>query len=191
MNTKLIKNSSSKSSVILLMLMSVLLTACVSTDMSQLKNEVEKIKARPGGRIEPLPEVKPYEAYTYQSGENSMRDPFHPFYEKTQEEVAQSEDSGLTAEMEREIRNRNREELESFELDSLRMVGTLEDAAENWGIVLDPDGTVHKVKVGNYLGLNIGKITNIFEDRIELREIIQNSQGRWEEREAALALAEE
>ncbi len=167
------------------------LTGCGPTDKSDLKRHVEQIMERPGGRIEPLPEVRPYEAYAYQSAGNSAKDPFRPFYEKIIEEVALTENSGLTVEMEREINNRNREELETFELDSLRMVGTLDDSDENWGIVLDPDGTVHKVKIGNYAGVNIGKITNIFEDKIELREIIQNSQGRWEEREASLALAEE
>ena len=69
-------------------------------------------------------------------------------------------------------------------------VGTLQDSDENWGIVQAPGGVVHRVKVGNYMGRNIGKIVNIFEDRIELREIVQDSQGRWEERQAAIALVE-
>jgi type IV pilus assembly protein PilP len=80
--------------------------------------------------------------------------------------------------------------IEAYELDSLRMVGTLDDDDDEWGIVLDPEGAVHRVSVGNYLGVNIGKITHVHEDRIELREIIQNSDGRWEERQAALALIE-
>ena len=170
----------------------LLFTGCVSRDISDLENKVADIMARPGGRIEPLPEIKPYEAYAYQSGKEGAKDPFKLFYQKDQTEIAQeSGNSGLTEEMEREIKNRNREELESFELDSLRMVGTLENPDNNWAIVLDPDGVVHRVSVGNYMGLNIGKITNIFEDRIELREIVQDSSGRWEEREAALALVEE
>ncbi|MFB3084100.1 MAG: pilus assembly protein PilP, partial [Gammaproteobacteria bacterium] len=74
--------------------------------------------------------------------------------------------------------------------DSLRMVGLLEDTDDQWGIIVDPDGTIHRVKVGNYMGRNIGKITNIYEDRIELREVVQDSQGRWTERTAALALVE-
>jgi type IV pilus assembly protein PilP len=67
----------------------------------------------------------------------------------------------------------------------------MEDDNEHWGIIVDPDGIVHRVNVGNYMGRNIGKIVNIFEDKIELREIIRNSQGRWEERQAALALIEQ
>jgi len=169
------------------------LTGCVSRDISDLEAEVAEIMVRPGGRIDPLPEIKPYEAYSYLSGEADGRNPFKLFFvlDKPEIEASGVVDDGLTEEMAREIRNRNREELEQFELDSLRMVGTLDNQDNNWGIVLDPDGVVHRVSVGNYLGVNVGKVINIYEDRIELREIIQDSSGRWEEREAAIALAEE
>jgi len=169
---------------------SLALCACVSKDTSDLEQWTQEVLARPGGRIEPLPEIKPYEAYTYKSAAEGARDPFTPFYQQRKEEVADVKDTGLTKELEMEIKNRNREELEQFELDSLRMVGTIQNSDENWGVIKDPDGAVHRVKVGNYLGRNIGKIVNIFEDKIELREIVQNSQGRWEERPAAIALIE-
>ncbi len=171
----------------------VLLSGCVSTDISELENQISEIMARPGGRIEPLPEIKPYEAYTYQSGMENAPSPFKLFYAVSKPEISDKAivDDGLTEEMEREIRNRNREELEQFELDSLRMVGTIDNENNNWAIVLDPNGVVHRVKVGNYMGTNIGKVVNIYEDKIDLREIVQDSNGRWEEREAALALLEE
>lgn len=170
------------------------ISGCVSTDISELENKVAQIMARPGGRIEPLPEIKPYEAYAYQSGSSeNQRNPFKLFFMLSKPQITDEEivDDGLTAEMEREIRNRNREELEQFELDSLRMVGTIDNDSNNWAIILDPNGVVHRVKVGNYIGANIGKIINIYEDKIDLREIVQDSNGRWEEREAALALLEE
>ena len=166
----------------------VLLAGCASGDMSDLEAWVAEVMARPGGRIEPLPEIKPYEAYDYRAAEQGLRNPFRPFYETRAAEVENVADTGLTKEMEQEIKHRNREELEQFELDSLKMVGTMEDNNEQWGIILDPDGVVHRVKVGNYMGRNIGKITNIFEDHIELREIIKTPQGRWEERPAQIAL---
>jgi type IV pilus assembly protein PilP len=171
----------------------IFLPGCVSTDISDLENQVSEIMARPGGRIKPLPEIKPYEAYAYRSGNENKRNPFKLFYVIEKPEITDDStvDNGLTEEMEREIRNRNREELEQFELDSLRMVGTIDNESNNWAIVLDPDGIVHRVKVGNYIGANIGKIINIYEDRVELREIVQDGNGRWEEREAALALIEE
>lgn len=167
------------------------LGGCVSRDRSDLEQWTQEVLTRPGGRIEPLPEVKPYEAYAYMSASNNTRDPFEPFYQQRQEEVVDVKDTGLTKEMEAEIKNRNREELEKFELDSLRMVGTLENADENWVIISDPDKTVHRVRVGNYMGRNIGKVINIFEDRVELREIVQDSNGRWDERQAAIVLIEE
>lgn len=169
------------------------LSACVSRDISTLERQVDDIMARPGGLIEPLPEIKPYEAYAYMSGNEDGRNPFKLFYVINKPEITDESivDDGLTEEMEREIRNRNREELEQFELDSLRMVGTIDNENNNWAIVLDPNGVVYRVKVGNYIGANIGKIINIYEDRVELREIVQDSGGRWEEREAALALIEE
>ncbi len=177
---------------LLLLALSLVLGACVSRDISDLDMWTQDVLTRPGGRIEPLPEVKPYEAYAYESARQNSRDPFEPFYQKRQsDEVLKEENIGLTKEMEAEIKNRNREELEQFELDSLRMVGTLENADENWAIINDPDNTVHRVKVGNYMGRNVGKIINIFEDRVELREIVQDSNGRWEERQAAIVLVEE
>jgi len=174
----------------LLLVPMVLISGCVIDDRTTLEKQVGDILKRPPGRIEPLPEIKPYEGYAYQSGKAEARDPFQLFYQKTEEQLAEGKDTGMTEEMEKEIKNRNREELEDFELDSLRMVGTIDDQSTQWGIVLDPQGTVHRVKVGNYMGRNIGKILNIFEDRIELREIIKNPDGRWEERQAAIALAE-
>ncbi len=183
-------NGASAKLTLVVSLGALLLGGCVSRDMSDLESYAQKTLARPGGRLEPLPEIRPYEAYTYQSGGAGARNPFKLFYEKQPEQVADAQESGLTEEMEHELRHRNREELEQFELDSLAMVGTLENSGEEWAIVRDPDGVVHRVKVGNYLGLNVGKITNIYEDRIELREIIKDSQGRWQEREAAVALSE-
>ncbi len=163
---------------------------CVSRDVSDLDYYIEGVLAKPGGRIEPLPEIKPYEAYAYQSAAQDARDPFKLFYQKDEEALEDDQDSGLTKEMEDEIRHRNKEELEQFELDSLRMVGTMENEEYQWGIIQDPDGVVHRIRVGNYMGRNTGKILNVFEDRIEVREIIRNSQGRWEERQAAIALVE-
>ena len=168
------------------------LGGCVSTDTSDLDQHIAEILVRPGGRIEPLPEIKPYVAYAYQSSGLNARDPFKLFYQSDNDTLGEEEkDAGLTKEMEDELRHRNKEELEEFELDSLRMVGTMDNGENNWGIIQGPDGTVHRIKVGNYMGRNTGKVLNVFEDRIEIREIVKNGQGRWEERQAAIALVEQ
>ena len=170
------------------------IAGCVSSDMSDLEKQVSKIMSKPGGRLEPLPEIKPYEAYVYESGKSGARNPFKRFYVVEQslaiEESEGPVDDGLTEEMRNEIQNRNREELEGFELDSIKMVGTLQSVDNHWGIVIDPDGVVHRVKTGNYIGLNIGKITSIEEEQIEVREIIKDNSGRYGERKALLPLTE-
>lgn len=171
---------------------SLTLTGCVNRDMSDLENYASGVLSRPGGRIDPLPPIKPYERYLYASGEEGLRDPFRSFFrpEPEQEDLKPVDDPDQQR-YATEILTHNREELEQVELDSLRMVGILENNDELWGIVRDPVGTVHRVQVGNYLGSNYGKILNIQEDRIDLREIVRDSQGLWEERQATLALSEE
>jgi|TARA_B100000586_G_C20052845_1_gene402774 type IV pilus assembly protein PilP len=169
-------------------------SGCVSYNMPDLIQQVSAIMSRPGGGIDPIPEIKPYEAYVYESGKLDTRNPFKRFYIQEQSTVALDKqgpvDDGLTEEMRNEIQNRNREELERFELDSLRMVGTLQNEENNWGIVVDPGGIVHRVKTGNYVGLNIGRITSIAEEQIEVREIIKDNSGRYEERMVLLPLIE-
>ena len=135
--------------------------------------------------------MKPYERYLYQSAQSGVRDPFEPFYKAHQEQLAAKVDTTVQTKYLHEIQNRNREELEQFELDSLRMVGTLQGQGGLWGIVLDREGTVHRVQVGNYMGQNYGKVTTIEGNQIELRELISDEQSGWQERHASLALIEE
>jgi type IV pilus assembly protein PilP len=177
---------------ILLPLIATLVGGCVSKDMSDLENYAAEVLQRKGGEIEPLPPIKPYESYLYQAEKLGLRDPFRSFLE----EDVQAETATETADPKQEkyvaeISTHNREELEGYELDALRMVGVLENTEALWAIVRDQEGVVHRLQVGNYLGRNFGKITNIQEDRIDIREIVKDSLGRWEERAASLALSEE
>ena len=168
-------------------------TGCVSRDKTDLENYAAEVKQRPGGRIDPLPPIKPYEAYLYQSGELGLRNPFQSFFdiERAKQKLEPNETDGIQKALLTEMLTHNAEELERAELDSLRMVGVLESNDELWGIIRDVGGAVHRVQIGNYIGTNFGKILNIQEDKIDLREIIKDAQGRWEERPATLALSEE
>lgn len=171
----------------------LLVAGCVSTDMSDLENYIAEVLARPARTtVEPLPELRVPETYAYQAAEAGRRDPFESFLARRVADTAgKGPTDAKTEELRREIEGRNPEELEQFELDALRMVGTLQDQDQLWGIVLDKDGTVHRVRVGNYMGKNYGKIMKIAEDRIELREIVGTSNGGLEERPATLALVEQ
>lgn len=160
------------------------LAACGGDSMRDLREYAAEVQARKSTKVEPLPEFKRYETHAYRSSDKV--DPFQPFFQEDKVGVAETRtDTGLQPDL-----DRNREELESFPLDSLRMVGTLEQDEVTWGIIKDPEGVVHRVQVGNYMGQNYGKIMHIQENRIELLEIVPDGQGGWMENEAAVALAE-
>lgn len=162
----------------------LLIAACGGDSMRDLREYAAEVHARKSTRVEPLPEFKRYETYAYASSDKV--DPFEPFFQEDKVGVADTRpNNGLQPDL-----DRNREELEAFPLDSLRMVGTLEQHDAVWGIVKDPEGVVHRVQVGNYMGQNYGKIMHIQEDRIELLEIVPDGQGGWMENQAAVALAE-
>jgi type IV pilus assembly protein PilP len=141
-----------------------------------LRVRVEEIKSRPGGRIEPLPEVKPYETFAYAAAD--QRSPFE----------AGAPASAGAANGLRPDANRPREFLEQFSLDTLRMVGTLDLGGRNYGLIQTRDGLVHRVLPGNHLGQNDGRITAVEEAKISLIEIVPDGMGGFIQRPAALAL---
>lgn len=162
----------------------LLISGCSGGSMSDLQSYVDEVLSRPGGKIAPIPPLEPYVVYTYQSSE--AVDPFEPFFQDEPDPATVAAIGGGPA----PDPNRNREELESYSLDSLRMMGTLEQDETVWGIIRTPDGAIHRVQSGNYMGRNHGKITHVSEEKIELTEIVADNQGRWQERPAGLALAE-
>jgi type IV pilus assembly protein PilP len=155
------------------------LAACVASGcsggQSDLEQWIAQTKKKPGGRIQPLPEVKPYETFVY--GASSSRSPFQP--------VSPNLANGLGA---RQTVRRNREFLEGFSLDTLKMVGTFKVGSSFYGLVQSKDGLVHKVQPGNYIGQNDGKVTEITANRISLIEIIPDGLGGYIERPASLGL---
>jgi type IV pilus assembly protein PilP len=70
------------------------------------------------------------------------------------------------------------------------MVGTVKMAGSLWALVRAADGTIHRVRVGNHMGRNFGRITRIGEGGIELVEIVPDAQGGWLERAAMMSLTE-
>ena len=152
------------------------LTACSSAD-DELARFIEDTKKEPGGRVEPLPEVKPYETFVYAA--TSMRSPFVP-----------GGNSGGGAGALRPDSKRNREFLEQFSLDTLKMVGTLKLGGRMYGLVQTKDGLVHRVSDGNYMGQADGKITEITPAKISVTEIVPDGLGGYMERPAALGLNE-
>ena len=150
------------------------LSGCSSKD-NELDQFIAETKKEPGGRVEPLPELKPYESYAYES--SSMRSPFMPGGSGASNPGSLRPDS-----------RRNREFLEQFSLDTLRMVGTLRLADRTYGLVKTKDGLVHRVLPGNYMGQADGRVTEVTPSKINVVEIVPDGLGGYMERPASLAL---
>jgi type IV pilus assembly protein PilP len=171
-------NRSRKGIVIALAMLTALAAGC-GRDMSDLEAYIAEVNARPGGRIEPLPVIRPYESFTYDAYD--LRPPFTP-----DQPIEQGrENDGL-----RPDSRRPREFLEQFPLDTLGMVGTLTQEGVYYGLLQTNDTLVHRVTVGNYVGQNDGRIVAIDETEIRVVEIIPDGIGGYMERAATIGLGE-
>ena len=128
------------------------------------------------GRLDPLPQLKPYEPFAYNAFD--LPDPFKP--RKIQPGGG---DNKLAPDL-----NRRREALEAYPLESLSMVGTLARSKQMYALVRTPEKDIYQVKPGNYLGQNYGVVTDISDSEIKLKELVQDGGGDWTERSSALQL---
>jgi len=165
------------------------LSACdTGTQHQDLQDFVDRTnkKAAKVTSIDALPDIQPYETFLYR--ESNRRDPFKNIVATDEAAVADT-DSNV-----RPPTNHRKEALEAYPLDALRMIGTLQRDDTLWAIVKianNPDGGIHRIVTGNYLGQNYGRVINVSEDKIDLIEIIPNGLGGWRERDASIALSEE
>ncbi|MGW8368392.1 MAG: pilus assembly protein PilP [Gammaproteobacteria bacterium] len=160
--------------------LSTALAACGSGDR-ELQAYIDDVKARPGGQIEPLPEVTPPPSFAYEADNRRS-----PFVSDRRMQAAASANSVPGPDP-----NRPREFLEEVPLDTLTMVGTLSRSrGSSFGLVRDSEGRVHRVTVGNYVGQNYGRITAITDSEIRLVELIPDTLGAYIERPAGIGLSD-
>jgi len=157
-----------------------MLTGC-SQSVDDLYAYIDQAKSAHVGSVKPVPQFKPYESFTYSATE--LRDPFEAAVDIDDEE---DKEDLLSPD-----KTRPRQPLEAFPLDTLRMVGVLEQGDNLWGLIEDPKQAVHRIKVGNYMGQNEGAITGIAEGEIFLVEIIPDGVGGYIERDASIAIGNE
>lgn len=160
------------------------LAGCSGDEYSDLKEELNLLTKDLRGRVDPLPQVRPYEPVPYTA--EGQIDPFRP--ERIEVAGAGRAASASTALVE-EQRKRPPEPLEAFPLESIQMLGTITQNKETFALV-KAGPNLYRVKKGNYMGQNFGVITGIDEAQISLKELVQDSTGDWVERVSALQLVE-
>jgi len=158
------------------------LGACSGEEFSDLKKELAEMTKDLRGRVDPLPQVRPYEPVAYQA--EGEVDPFRP----TRIEIAVA-GAAPSPGARGPDPDRPKEPLEAFSLESIQMVGSLTQARETYGLV-KAGPNLYRVRKGNYMGQNFGVITAIDEAQISLKELIQEGSGEWVERASSLQLQE-
>lgn len=157
------------------------LSGCGGGDFSDLQSYMDEVRARPKGAIEPLPKFQPYEAFTYTA--SALRAPFQPSIKI--DILAQQKGSKDIKPDEARIK----QFLEGFNIEIFEMVGTLSNGSGLNALVRGAGG-VHRVKVGDYLGRNNGRIVSIKDSAVDVIEIVPDGEGGWLERPRSIPLKE-
>lgn len=183
------KRSSRRLQTAVLGIIVSLVSGCIWVeDTTDLSKFVTDVQAKPKGKIVPLPTFEPYHSFVYQGA--SLRDPFIPLVRvvSTLENFEQDDNNGLQPDQ-----NRLRSYLEQFSVDQLSMVGTIGKAEEDffWALVLDDNHEIHRVTIGDYLGLDYGRVVAVSDQQLDVVEIISNGRGGWMQRPRTIELAEQ
>ena len=156
----------------------LLVAACGGESHQDLRAWMQDQGKGVKGKLDPLPQVKPYEPFTYNAFD--LPDRFKP----RKIEPAKG-GSKLAPDL-----NRRKEPLESFPLESLQMVGTLQRGKNTYALVRTTDKDIYQIRIGNYLGQNFGVVVQISEGEVQVRELVQDGAGDWTERSSTIQLAE-
>jgi len=165
-----------KRAIAIILCSGVVLAGCAGESHQDLRVWMSQQGAGAKGRLEPLPQIKPYEPFAYNAFD--LPDPFKPRkIEPTKGGSKLAPDLG-----------RRREPLEAFPLESLSMVGTLAKGQAVYALVRTPEKDIYQVRSGNYLGQNFGVVIGIGEAELKLKELVQDGAGDWTERSSTLQL---
>ena len=160
-------------------LFSLLLAGCGGEEYQDLRDFVKNSGAGMRGKIEPPPEVKPYVHFAY-TNDTNLPDPFKP------RKPEKRSGGGIN----QPDMDRPKEALEEFPLENLKMVGYLYRNKVGYAVIRSTDGKLHRVKAGNYVGMNFGLIKEVTDTGIIIKEMVQDSAGDWTERVSNLQLLE-
>ena len=167
-----------KRALIAVLAAAALVAGCGGDSHQDLRNWMAEQGKNSKGRLDPLPQIKPYEPFAYNAYD--LPDPFKP-----RKIEPQKGSSKLAPDL-----TRRREPLEAYPLESLSMVGTLERGKGVYALVRTPEKDIYQVRAGNYMGQNFGVIVSIGDGDIQLKELVQDGAGDWTERTSKLQLAD-
>ncbi|MBK1649145.1 pilus assembly protein PilP [Rhabdochromatium marinum] len=149
--------------------------------LNELQAFVAEQQQRRPPPLDPVPQIKQIDNFIYDP--TGLRNPFIMDELSIEAIAPETSGNGLAPDL-----LRRKEELEQYSLDSLRMVGTLNQDETMWALIVSPDGVLHRVSVGNYMGRNYGRVTSISEQGIQLTELVNEGVNEWVEQQTSIAL---
>lgn len=161
-----------------------MLTGCEEDGQKQLQHWMDKIKQETRPFIPKLVESKGFIPFTY-----DQKDELDPFNPAKLRSIFAKMNPGTAHGIKPDL-DRRREALESFPLDTLKMVGTLTKGATEHALIEVDSKAIYPVKAGNYIGQDFGLVTKVNPDSVEIKEIYLDSGGDWTERTQKLELQE-
>lgn len=164
------------------LLAAALLAGCSDSDVAEVNEWMKATEAKTKVSVEPISEPKTFIPFAYAVREEL--DPFDPTKLLAELARAVATDNPLTPDT-----SRRKEFLETFPLDTMVMVGTMNKAGMTWGLIRI-DRSVYQVKAGQRLGQNFGLVTGVADTAISVKETVQDAGGEWVERITKLELQE-
>lgn len=165
----------------------LLIAGCGSGENEDIKKWMAEASKDMRGKVEKIDEPKKYEPFKYES--DKLVDPFNAT-KVTAMADAGKQPGSKNAGGPRPDLSRPKEVLEAFSIENLRMVGAMQQKGVSYAII-KADSSLHRVKVGNYIGQNYGKITKITETEVLVQEMIEDGSGEYVYRDSTLVLQED
>lgn len=162
-------------------LAATLLAGCGDSDVREVRDWMEQVRRDTRPAVKPLPEPKDFLPYAY--GAKDAVDPFEP--NKLLGELARA--AATSNNPNQPDMQRPRELLETFPLDTMRMVGTMENGGTRFAL-LQIERSLYQVKAGQRIGPNFGVVTHVSDDAVDIRETVQDAAGEWTARMTKLEL---
>ncbi len=160
-----------------------MLMACVDNGVGEVREWMDQTRKETQVKVTPLAEPKVFVPVSYESG--SFIDPFdHSKLLVVFARLKAANDNGLKPDF-----DRPKEALEAYPLESMKMVGTIDNKRKLQGLI-QVGKLIYPVVVGNYIGQNFGKVISVSDTRIDMVETVQDATGDWMERKASLELQE-
>jgi type IV pilus assembly protein PilP len=159
----------------------MLLAGCGDSDVREVRDWMEQVKRDTHPAVKPLPEPKDFLPYAY--GARQAVDPFNP--NKLLGELARA--AATSNNPNQPDLQRPREQLETYPLDTMQMVGTMEKGGVRFAL-LQVDRSLYQVRTGQRIGQNFGVVTHVGEDAVDIREVVQDAAGEWAGRMSKLEL---